>query len=96
MFQRISEKWSLRVLATLQMSPMHFLALQRSLIGVLTTPRVILTTIESRTFRTTPAMGTAGHRARLEPVPASELGNQRTVVSFNRRHYGQHQPTEAQ
>ena len=31
MFKRISEKWSLRVLATLQMSPMHFLALQRSL-----------------------------------------------------------------
>ena len=34
MFQPISEKWSLRILAVLQMSPMHFLALQRSLTGV--------------------------------------------------------------
>ena len=33
-FKRISEKWSLRILATLQMTPMHFLALQRSLTGV--------------------------------------------------------------
>ena len=34
MYKRISEKWSLRILATLQMSPMHFLALQRSVTGV--------------------------------------------------------------
>jgi len=34
MFKRISEKWSLRILATLQMSPMHFLALHRSMTGV--------------------------------------------------------------
>ena len=34
MFKRISEKWSLRILATLQMTPMHFLALQRSQAGV--------------------------------------------------------------
>jgi DNA-binding HxlR family transcriptional regulator len=33
-FKRISEKWSLQILATLQMSPMHFLALQRSVTGV--------------------------------------------------------------
>ena len=33
-FKRISEKWSLRILATLQMTPMHFLALQRSQTGV--------------------------------------------------------------
>jgi len=33
-FKRISEKWSLRILATLQMTPMHFLALQRSQGGV--------------------------------------------------------------
>jgi len=33
-FKRISEKWSLRILATLQMTPMHFLALQRSQAGV--------------------------------------------------------------
>ena len=32
--KRISEKWSLRILATLQMTPMHFLALQRSQVGV--------------------------------------------------------------
>lgn len=33
-FERISEKWTLRVLTRLMMSPMHFLALQRSLDGV--------------------------------------------------------------
>jgi DNA-binding HxlR family transcriptional regulator len=34
MFKRISEKWAVRVLLTLQMTPMHFLALQRSQPGV--------------------------------------------------------------
>ena len=33
-FERVSEKWTLRILARLLMSPMHFLALQRSLGGV--------------------------------------------------------------
>lgn len=33
-FERIAEKWTIRILARLALSPMHFLALQRSLGGV--------------------------------------------------------------
>jgi DNA-binding HxlR family transcriptional regulator len=33
-FDRISEKWTLRILARLVMSPMHFLALQRNVAGI--------------------------------------------------------------